>query len=365
MTGVVDDLTQEIDPDEMYPCDEEAVFAQPIKGDSNAPAAAAKQAIPKAASIKFPPDGGFAGAFRETKQVRTPHVAIKTEKTAVVSQGSTHSDLSNGTPSATKIVNIVHVAKRSELAEGVTIKFPSEVLLDVFRVHGRSADNRDQRVGDASSTTVNSMQLHGGTNGGDLPVAVFLDGVQGKRYLLPTEDSSLRGQKALCVLRPGSLTLEKPKMLMNRVKQHLLGLARVIGSFDIRKLQDAISPIKNNPEACWLATNSSLAAFIKERAAAWDVPWASFETDKDGLNRLVPTRLINYMLQVLEEIHNAVTIEKVDLSHMSLRLQYLAQTGALTSAMTASSDEVLIELELAIEYTFLEPHRLFSAIVAK
>lgn len=298
---------------------------------------------------------------RESLAHKAAQMASKEEQISCQPNEKMTNTMLNGSPTATKLLYVSGLFPKSALNAGATMKWTREELTALFRVHARDSKDRDLRRGDVSEVSVNEISLLSTFNGLDVPVELSAGGaMKGKTYCLAYETgrSSGKHRNLLWVINPGSHHFHSPMLIYRRLKQELMHLARVAGSFEISGLMEGVKELDDT--FYMVNAHSFMANLIHRNADKWNVPWNSFEVVRNGAFRLIPMILINWARDLLCNMRSALDKNKHDLSALSFTCTSVCSRGSVTSEYLQEETEILIGMHLLVTYTFLQPHKLLA-----
>lgn len=325
---------------------------------SVAAAAAAQQRV--ASTLQQQQLAGEAEA-RDALASKATQLAAEQKQIACHPGSGVANNMLNGSSTATKLVYISALFKKSKLNDGAVMSFDRATLQTLFKVHARDSNNRDLRRGDVGEVTINEISLLSTFNGIDVPVELSGTGaMKGKTYGLAYETGRNSGKhrNLMWVMNPGGHHYHKPVVVYRRVKQELMHLARIAGSFDMSTITQGVIHVDANNYM--VSSTCFVSAFIQRNAAKWNVPWTSFEQILKGSFRVIPCSLVDFAINLLKSMRGSLEKNQHDLGALSFRCCTVCPRGSMTSEYTSEDSDILIGMHVLITYTFLQPHKLLS-----
>lgn len=266
---------------------------------------------------------------------------------------------------ATKCLRVAIRTTVGELAQpqGHETNFPQEGLADICRVRARDTSDPTIRRGDVSKVAIERVHIIKSFNGGQMPIDLSSPDLSGKMYPVSSGigRATSKDQKILDCIFPGSLMPPTPTCVYNRVKQELMQLARITGTFNVDSLM--VGLVKLTGTDLWLVPEGCLMMqFVQRQALLWKIPLSTFDVFRSdaGNYRALPGRLVEYVRQTIHDMHVHLRAHSHDVSKLKFNLRTVASDGTLTATFDDPSTPVLVVLVLFIEYQFLHPNKLLS-----
>ena len=299
---------------------------------------------------------------RDSLASKATMLAAEQKRVACHPGSGVANNMLNGSATATKLVYVSGLFKKSKLNDGAVMSFDRAMLSALFSVHARDSNNRDQRRGDVGGVTVNEISLLSTFNGIDVPVELSGTGaMKGKTYGLAYETGRQSGKhrNLLWVMNPGGHHYHKPVVIYRRVKQELMHLARIAGSFDMTSITQGVMAVDDSNYM--VASACFVSAFIQRNSAKWNVPWTSFEQILKGSFRVIPKSLVDFAIGLLTSMRGSLEKNQHDLGALAFHCATVCSRGSMTSEYCSDDAEILIGMHALITYTFLQPHKLLTA----
>lgn len=271
---------------------------------------------------------------------------------------------------ATKCLRVAIRTTVGELSQpqGHETLFAQQGLADICRVRARDTSDPTIRRGDVSQVAIERIHMIKAFNGSQVPVDLSSPDLSGKMYPVSSGigRATSKDQKILDCLFPGSEFPHKPRCVYNRVKEELLQLARITGTFNPESLMVGLVPLTGKGR--WLVPdNCMMMQFVKRQAMLWKIPLDSFElfsSQKFGTYRVLPDKLVDYVCATISDMHKHLRAHSHDVSKLKFNLRAVSNDGTLTSGFDDASTPVLVVVVLFVEYQFLHPSKLLSTYSA-
>lgn len=348
-----------VDPSQLvYACDDinagqQAGAQQPVAGAMNSVNQLQPQSAPalRQQQVAAQPDANTTAQQAAAAALKAQQVACSPETLAAANKA--------GTATKTKLVYLSGLYEKGQLSkDGVQMSFGASELQALFQAHAIDSDDRSQRRGDVSEVAINEISVLQTFNGGSLPIQIGGTGaMQGKTYALAHNTGRESGKNAriMWVINPGGINHHKPVVIFRRMKEELMHMARLVGSFDMGSVKAGLMDLGDG--TVMVANHSFMSSFIFRQASKWNVPWNSFEQVR-GAFRVMPKSLTDFAIQTLSGMRDHLQRNKHDLSQLGFTCSAVCSKGSLIGDYADDSTTVLIGMFLLIKYTFLRPDKL-------